>query len=140
MRSRATRLCVIAAISAAALGVFAGCGDDDEDSSEGTTTTEATTTAPVEDEIQQAVTGAVSSCTDSAGQIDGEAAKNTALTACQQVGTALSQDVASLSASTREDTATALKELAAKCRTRAEDFPAAKEQILAACDQLAAAG
>ena len=132
MLSRASRLLVCATISAAAFGALAGCGDDDEDTSEETATTESVTTAPVEDEIQQAVTGAVSSCTDAAGEIEGEAAKNTAVTACEQVGTVLSQDVASLSASAREDTATALQELAEQCHTRATEFPAAQEQILAA--------
>lgn len=140
MPRRTSRLLVFAVISATALGVFAGCGDDDDDTADETTTTEAVTTAPVEDSVQQAVDGAVSSCTDSAAEIQGEAARNTAVTACEEVGRSLDQEVASLSASARENTDAALTELAAKCRTRATEYPRAQEQILAGCDQLAAGG
>ena len=109
MRSRASRFLVFATISVAALGVLAGCGDDDEETDE-TTTTEAVTTAPVEDSVQQAVDGAVSSCTGAAGEIEGQAARNTAVTGCGEIGQALNQEVANLSESAREDVGTALEE------------------------------
>jgi hypothetical protein len=138
---RPSRMMVLATVVAAILGVAAGCGNDDDTAAE-TTTTEATTTAPVEESVQQAVDGAVSSCTQIAiADIENEGARNTVVAACEGVGQSLNQEVASLSESAREDVDTALKELSAKCRNLVADFPEpAKPTLLEGCDLLAAGG
>ena len=141
MLDRSSRMMVLATVVAAILAVAAGCGDDDDDTAAETTTTEATTTAPVEDSVQQAVDDGVSSCTDAAADIESSAARNTALTACEEVGKSLDREIASLSESAREDVDAALEELSAKCRNLVTDFPEpVKPTLLEGCDQLAAEG
>jgi hypothetical protein len=131
---------VLATVVAAILAVAAGCGDDDdEDTAAETTTTEATTTAPVEDSLQQAAEDAFNSCRDAvaaAGSVGplGEEA-------CEEVLRSLEREIASLSASAREDVDAARKQLSAKCRSQVERLDEATQEFgLAACDQLAAGG
>ena len=139
MLDRPSRMMVLATVVAAVLAVAAGCGDDDDETAAETTTTEATTTAPVEDSVQQAVDDAVSSCTDAAAE--SEALRTTATMGCEEIGRSLNREVASLSASAREDVDAALEELSAECRNVSADLPEATQEFgLAACDQLAAGG
>jgi hypothetical protein len=135
---RPSRMIVLATVVAAVLGVAAGCGgDDDDDTAAETTTTEATTTAPVEDSLQQAADDAVRSCMDAVADL----ASPAGVEACEELGRSLDREIASLSASAREDVDEALKQLSAKCRNLVADIPeAAQEFGLTACDQLAAGG
>jgi hypothetical protein len=128
---------VLATVVAAILAVAAGCGDDDDDTAAETTTTEATTTAPVEDSLQQAADDAVRSCMDAVADL----ASPAGVEACEELGRSLDREIASLSASAREDVDAALKQLSAKCRNLVADIPeAAQEFGLTACDQLAPGG
>jgi hypothetical protein len=118
---RPSRMMVLATVVAAILAVAAGCGDDDDDAGAETTTTEATTTAPVEDSLQQAAEDAFNSCRDAvaaAGSVGpfGEEA-------CEEVLRSLEREIASLSASAREDVDTALNQLSAKCPTWSPTSP-----------------
>ena len=139
MLDRPSRMMVLATVVAAILAVAAGCGDDDDDMAAETTTTEAVTTGPVEDSVQQAPEDAFNSCRDAvaaAGSVSplGEEA-------CEEVRRSLEREIASLSASAREDLDAALEELSAKCPNLVADLPEATQEFgLTACDQLAAGG
>jgi hypothetical protein len=142
LRSQAVRL-VDAPIAVAAIvagTIFAaGCGGNGG----GTTTTggsaTATTTGSVKQELHSSVDKAVSSCRNSAQQISGEAARNIAQTACNQVGGALDKQLASVASSAQGNLNSAVNKLAKDCRESASSLPsAAKAAALQACDALTA--
>jgi hypothetical protein len=134
---RAGRRSVLGVMVLAACAVLAGgCGSSDETSS---STSSTSTTATVESQLQAKLDDATQSCTEAAGQISNATLRDAATSACQQLNSDISKDIAKAADSAKGDLSKALDNLAADCRKSASKLAAGKDVAGSFCDAISSA-
>ena len=115
--------------------LVAGCGSSSDTS---TTTSSTSTPDTVESQLQAKLDDAATACTDAAGQISNTTLQDAANSACQQLSSDISKDIAKAADSARGDLSKALDNLAADCQKSASKLSAGQDIASSFCDAISA--